>query len=266
MSTGKMIALIKGIGGGSGSGGGGASLPAAAPYQQLVTDGDGKWVAADRLAYKTFEPATITWDGSTDGLESVLGKFFKVSSQVVSKDQILGQTLTLKTPGSDQTINLDDTNVSEDGNGNVVIEFFGTKGVLSIKTPFSSEGVTLSEGLWFIQPNSDAYVSGLKYLSETIHPIPDEYLPGYFKLFVVTAANDGDFENNTYTANMDRDEAMAVLQNYPFAVMKAGNKIYRLSIVVIQNDMFIMTFYDNSGEIEVTLMYNTDGTIVFFNP
>ena len=53
MSTGKTIALIKGLGGGSGSSGG-ASLPAAAPYQQLVTDGEGRlpsWTEQPGLAH-----------------------------------------------------------------------------------------------------------------------------------------------------------------------------------------------------------------------
>lgn len=261
MSTGKTIALIKGIGGGSGSGGG-ASLPTAAPYQQLVTDGEGKWVAEERLAWKEGEKAEITWDGNTEGLTSVLFAYsnqtlYKVSSLSLSDNAIKNGTIYLangrEMPVSDLWGSGD--NITED-----IVYLDAVAFVRKENTDY--KGTIFPEiGVYFADMATAFYSE-----TKTIHPIPAEYLPGYFKLFVVTAANDGDFENNTYTANMTRDEAMAVLQNQPFALMKSGNKIYWLSIVLIQNDMFIMTFTDRSGEIEVTLMYNTDGTIVFFNP
>lgn len=258
MSTGKTIALIKGIGGGSGSGGG-ASLPTAAPYQQLVTDGEGKWVAEDRLAWKTLQK------GSELIPETNLS--FTAQSGLMAGDAPLD---TLLVAGEKYVVNWDGKEYVS--TCQTASEGFPILGNYSLYDPAMDNtgepfcAVQLFTLIFYTQDEAATHTVGLSAMSEAVRTVPAEYLPGYFKLFVVTAANGGDFENDTYTANMTRDEAMAVLQNYPFAVMKAGNKIYWLSIVLIQNDMFIMTFYDRSGDIEVTLMYNADGTIVFFNP
>lgn len=248
----------------------------AEPHQQLVTDGNGDWVPVDRLAWKEGEKVEITWDGNTEGLISVDGAdgtaaLYKVSDLLLDDTVIKAGVIFLS---NGLSVNVDTVWETYASMGLITedIAFFAESGVAFVRRAGTSAiGFTFTEtGVYFVSAKiTDSvtnYTASFVSDSQTIHPIPAEYLPGYFKLFVVTAANGGDFENDTYTANMTRDEAMAVLQNYPFAVMKAGNKIYWLSIVLIQNDMFIMTFYDRSGDIEVTLMYNADGTIVFFNP
>ena len=188
MSTGKMIALIKGIGGGSGSGGGGASLPAAAPYQQLVTDGDGKWVAADRLAYKAVGetellPETTVTVAEVEGSYGAELSGFSID---ILKDYvvILNGTSYRVTPYE----------VRSNFGENVVLlgsrlqdeESF----TFAWDYPFVFMVAPWGCGVYF--QSAGDYTISIQEIAETIHPIPDEYLPTTFVPTAVIKSSDYD--------------------------------------------------------------------------
>ena len=77
---------------------GGGMPEGGAPYQQLVTDGEGKTVWEDRLAYDG-RRVYFEWNGATEGFETVTdpqgGVLVRVSDTVLTADDLVGTTLTV---------------------------------------------------------------------------------------------------------------------------------------------------------------------------
>lgn len=179
-------------------GGGGSSLPIAntATVGQTIkvaaVDGDGKpteWEAGNvswnDLEDKPFgeEVGVIefTWDGDTTGLESVYANpmtFYKVSDIVLTADQLLGNTFTYLEGENADTVAVDETNLEEDSDGRVFVKHMSMNMVISVPVTLSSEGTTLTPGLWFVDIAAySVRTSAVTYTGETIKTIDPKYLP-----------------------------------------------------------------------------------------
>ncbi len=109
--------------GGGKPGGTGAGLPSdVGAYKYMATDGEGKWVAEQRLAWKSVEMTnTLFWDGKPTevGVDAGDGTFFyKLSDSTPTVEQLVGGKVTLSKPDGEEV-----TTPLEAGN---VVVFGGT--------------------------------------------------------------------------------------------------------------------------------------------
>lgn len=150
--------------------GGGASLPDAAPYQQLVTDGEGNWVAEDRLVWKTLQK------GSELIPETNLS--FTAQSGLMAGDAPLNTLLV----ASEKYI------VNWDGKEYVstcqtASEGFPILGNYSLYDPAMENtgepfcAVQLFTLIFYTPDEASTHTVGLYETDEEIHPILEEYLP-----------------------------------------------------------------------------------------
>lgn len=187
--------------------GGGASLPEAGPYEYLVTDGEGNWGTAERLAWKEGEKVEITWDGNTEGLTSVGDVLFKVSDKVLSQEAVKNGVITMS---DGTTFAFADTwdNLVQEGmvtEGGVVTE----DGVFVFNENFELDDFVFDEtGVYFPKVSmyaTDAPTYTCSFVSDmtTIHPIPKEYLP---QPLVFESVGVG----NNYSVNMSFEQWCAI--------------------------------------------------------
>lgn len=121
------------------------------------------------------EQTVITWDGDTDGRESVAGMYYLVSENPPSQDAVVdGARITFNNgdvlevtadfiyPISDTMYNIDN----------------GTYTVCMVATEDGDiEGVVVNKGTYFFKAGTD-YITSLTYgTPDTIHKIDEKYLP-----------------------------------------------------------------------------------------
>ncbi len=153
-----------------GTGGGGASLPAAAPYQQLVTDGEGNWVAEERLAWKTLQK------GSELIPETNLS--FTASSGMMAGDAPLD---TLLVAGEKYVVNWDGKEYVS--TCQTASEGFPILGNYSLYDPAMDNtgepfcAVQLFTLIFYTQDEAATHTVGLSAMSEAVRTVPPEYLP-----------------------------------------------------------------------------------------
>lgn len=224
-----------------------------APYQQLVTDGEGNAKWEDRLAYRTGE--SITWDGDTTGLVQASGTpFFKVSDKVFTASELVGAEASFYENGVTGRIVMAEDDIVE-GDKFIKIGTFAVS-VSELFDPFESIGT------YFSKYDEASYVSGLR-VGDAVVPMDMSFLPlneleSRFSFAItldyVGKDSDGNF---VYTSGITWDEFFSVYENNPGAHIIAivpgrpwgvGDKIYRLSDV-----------WDNSAYFNAF-----DGNMLFF--
>ena len=223
----EVAAAITGVGGGGGLPTGGA------PYQQLVTDGDGNAKWENRLAYRTGE--SITWDGDTTGLVQVSGApLFKVSDRVFTAAELLGAEISFYANGNEQKIVLTENDISEDSGYIMIGEYAVSVSELSVPL-----GPT---GTYFAKVDEATYVSGLR-VGGSVVPMDMSFLPlneleSRFSFAITLDYVEKDSNGNSvYTSGITWDEFLSVYENNPGAHIIAivpgrpwgvADKIYHL--------------------------------------
>lgn len=160
--------------------GGGASLPDAAPYQQLVTDGEGKAGWEQRLAWKEGGDVVIEWDGNATDPDNAIvpvegTTLYWVSPIVFNEAQVKAGKLTSSNGYFEPVIDIWGQFMVGDG----YIAFpeaviFTSKDNVAIG---DVGAITLPKaGVYFVRAG-DVFTSKFETNTETIHPIPAEYLP-----------------------------------------------------------------------------------------
>ena len=88
-------------------------------YKYMATDGEGNWIPADRLAYKTVEMTNeLTYDGNPTsvaaGTDPML--YYRISESTPSSDTMIGGTLTMYNPNyGEQETSIDSEAVEDYG-------------------------------------------------------------------------------------------------------------------------------------------------------
>ena len=149
--------------------GGGASLPDAAPYQQLVTDGDGKWVAEERLAWKTLQK------GSELIPETNLS--FTAQSGLMAGDAPLD---TLLVAGEKYVVNWDGkeyvTTCQTASEGFPILGNYSLYNSALENTGEPFFAMQMFSLVFYTPDEASVHTVGLSAMSEAVHPIPDEYI------------------------------------------------------------------------------------------
>lgn len=188
---------------------GGSGLPEGGePYKQLVTDGEGKAGWEERLAWLEDDKVEITWDGNTDGLETVDNFFYKVSDLNVSNEAIKVGSFVSTTTGDTDDV----TEISSLPADRVLYtdDYAFALGVVITRMPnieISVSGHTFtfpSPGVWFGKENPQIYINRLTTGTEIVHKIPYKYIPN----IVITKNDDG-----TYECNVGYDEFYDLIMN-----------------------------------------------------
>lgn len=168
---------------------GGGGLPPVTGSGKALVSVDGKWVEQEGFPYEeggSFEP--ITWDGDTDGKESVADMFFKMSDNVPnSYSDLIGATIVMtETHGSSRfdwptvisTENI--IQLSEEIQTDVayMIRTIANAAIIVNET-LEAEGLSLSKGVWFCKAEVGDIVDYTSALTapSTIHTIDPKYLP-----------------------------------------------------------------------------------------
>ena len=169
-------------------GGGGSGLPTGgAPYQQLVTDGEGNAKWEDRLAYGA---TVISWDGDTTDRVNAAGAFYKVSDLTPSKKELIGGKLSAVLDGT-RTLIADSFMEGE----NYLI---ADSAIISYADGVPCYDYTLPEkGIYFSYNDPFEYISGLswgevKFLDFNLLP------KNYNVLFTMDASGENVTCNCTY--------------------------------------------------------------------
>lgn len=151
-------------------GGGGGSLPPAAPYQQLVTDGDGNWGAEERLAWKTLQK------GSELIPETEVS--FRASSGMMAGDAPLN---TLLVAGEKYVVNWDGKEyVSTCQTASEGFPILGNYSLYDPATENTGEpfcAVQVFSLVFYTPDEAPTHTVGLSAMSETVRTVPPEYLP-----------------------------------------------------------------------------------------
>jgi hypothetical protein len=128
------------------------------------------------------------WDGNTEGLEvlSVAGgamNFYKVSSDFVEKNEIIGADYDIYFDSETTTDTIDEnTIISEGTNGSYVVLFDGQSPLVFVtknagtETIMGMEVEIFSAGVWLPHFNEDEYTRYIRKISE-IKKIDKEFLP-----------------------------------------------------------------------------------------
>lgn len=258
-----------------GPGGGGASLPAAAPYQQLVTDGEGKWVPVDMLARKEeklselFAQASVQ-TAEADGVNAAELPFFQIT---------VGKKYKVTFDGEDYLLIAQELQTEFAG----AIPYIGTEldsGNWSV--PFSI--VNVQDATYFYTESVGTYSLGVYSVEETTHPIPAEYITGapltfndFGKVLCVDYDPDNDrlifrvdtiadtflvidgvlcdFDENEVTIDILRKRMYTPFYN---ARIQVGNTIYPVAAYVDNGNEIQLHYRDLDGEMHTVSVHGGD--------
>lgn len=140
------------------------------PYQQYVTDGEGKAKWEDRLAYKTKVFDDIVWDGIIEGHETAEPfpqvTIVKVSDIPLSAENVVGATIVY----GDELRRVE---VTQSVIESIDDSFWIFEMIVLMPEDGKFFSASLTSGVWFFADSK-----AREFLSpEAAHPIPAEYLP-----------------------------------------------------------------------------------------
>lgn len=237
----------------------------AMPHRQLVTNGNGEWVAEKRLAWKEGEKVSITWNGNTEGLV-VSSDFpmYKVSDQMPSNDDIAAGTVTFSVNGNVRTENISDV-------WDTMVEIGAVTDKLTVVDPdykpfvaivreagAAYNGITFPEtGIYFVshedvveQTTATEFVWG----KQTIHKIPSEYLPVSRIVFT--------YDGNNYACNVPFEQFEDAVKNgLPISYVDESETLTAYHSVTARRlgmSVSEITVFDGM-EVVVTFAYTPNG-------
>lgn len=241
-----IVDLIKKYGGGTPQGG--------APFQQLVTDADGKAVWEARLAYETVERAfePITWDGNTEGMTVIDGGdqvLVHISTQKIT-DPTLIDNLVFCDSETGETLAVSDFQVRPQGTS------FEIQGGLVTLANDPSLGV--AEGVW-----ASLFSGNVSFVAE-INPKTTTKPKTIDKKFLPEALQFGEdkaFEPIVWDGNTEGLDSIEVIAGDTY-LYKMGD-----SCITKAEELQSVVIYMNQGgaESETTLTSDTFGEN-FFKP
>lgn len=152
------------------------------------------------------EQTTITWDGDTEGRESIDGQYYKVSGDVVTEADVIGAQYHIDSLSSDTFTITEESIISASALG---IDGFATC-PFEPDTPFivfvTSDSETATKGVYFIIDGD--YISSLTYeKGGTIHKIDEKYLPesgSVSKFYIDTRTTGGELVDSTLYIDEER--------------------------------------------------------------
>lgn len=241
--------------------GGGASLPAAAPYQQLVTDGEGKWVAEERLAWKETKVTRIgTYVDETVGVFEPASNNKRGLLYNKAYDGIFSKIVTSAGDTVEAVIDGNSYFLTVKGNNGARPYFIGNKALENSSSPGEDTGevILYNESVPVIILDGTVFSEGSHTIAlykveidETTHPIPAEYIPR------IVFAYDG----TNYTCNVPFEKFRDVLMS-GVPVVLVDTKEGALSM-----DAVVYTYEDADAAIHSetfgwNLSYGEDGVSV----
>lgn len=157
-----------------------ARIPAnPGAYKYMATDGEGNWVAEDRLAYDG--RMTIEWDGNTEGRAAIVtpgGTYYKASNYIPTDEELKNAKYCFTQEGyPDDWYNVKDSWDDSVSEGTVTDEFAIIGSIfVAKKANISIMGVIdVEESGIYLFNTENGYVSELQI--GAIKKIPDEFLP-----------------------------------------------------------------------------------------
>ena len=222
-------------------GGGGGGLPTGgAPYQQLVTDGDGNAKWEDRLAYES-EPVV------TEIIPQTTVTFSKINGMMVavlpkSFDLFYGQTYTILWDGTEYVC----TGILANG----TVPVLGNLGIMGAGDDTGEPFIFYNDkGQWAAVSTESAteHVIGIKGPSPQIVPLDGKYLPSA----AVRAFN---FPRNVAHGQMV--DAITAFKAGSASIVWDGSKVIRalynssadtISVTFAEEPLAILTYSNRSG-------------------
>lgn len=197
-------------------GSGGGTPQGGAPFQQLVTNGEGEAVWEERLAYEeqAFEP--IVWDANVEVLERFAAPmgvdFLKISNELIPNATGEGiASAVLEGTAFDGTYMTDTLSITvlNDGWG-----LLASDGMPYVSVVTDSQSSGMSVGTWILDFAALNVSAVIKINpTTTLKTIDPKYLPGGGSgggVFVVNFTQD---ENYDFIADKTFDEIIAALAN-----------------------------------------------------
>lgn len=140
----------------------------------------GSFKLPDGYPYEEEQNILIEWDGNTEGLEQFNNNYFKISDEVLTKEKLIGATLSyVDTYGEKGTLVLTETDMEETATGVTISEPYNKNIVVNSTeiSTFAVKTVPTSLGVW-VEDNIKSF--RLEKKISTIHTIDPKYMPeGY---------------------------------------------------------------------------------------
>lgn len=220
-------------------GGGGSGLPSGgAPYQQLVTGGDGNAKWENRLAYETDPVLTEIIPQTTVTFSEMPGTGWMIAVLPKSFDLVDGQTYTILWDGTDYVC----TGIL----GNGTVPALGNLGIMGAGDDTGEPFIFYNDGQWAAVSTESAteHVIGIKGLSPQIVPLDGKYLPP-------SAVRAFNFPKNVEHGQMV--DAITAFKTGSASIVWYGSKV-------------INAFYNSSADtISVTFAEEPLATITYSN-
>lgn len=185
----------------------------------IATHGMG-WTESEEV-----EGFDITWDGNTEGLDIVLGGYYKIDSDlhnIASVEDLIGAKLIATDGHETETITLNEEDVVEGEITNALFIYpssigFGM-GIIAFDGAVDPETHTpISKGIWFAA-TEDFYLPRLykeASTEEVVHQIDEKYIPQTSGGAMVVNFTDNPDDEFHPIANKTPQEAMAALISMP---------------------------------------------------
>lgn len=246
----------------------------------------------NRLCYEEIGTVYITWDGYTGGHVgedySQDGAFWKVSDNIYTKEELIGQSFTFKNPNytSFTTVEITEDKIKDD----IALWLNGVKGFVIYDQATNSSpeiaiitevttSTTLTPGLYFSgsrspNANSNYYVSKMTTNGVIVHQLDPKYIPGTTYLVKLDYNVDKYIVDKSYDdIKMAIDDGKYVVlydpeENYVLQLAHCSSNFiafsrvtpYLISYVEIESDNAVS--YDNieiEGSENWLCSYNVDG-------
>lgn len=184
---------------------------------------------------------TLTWDGNTEGLVSAMGVFYKVSSIVPTKEELLNGVSIFMNGNLMGSLGTDDMSqaVLEDGFTPLDIVFI-------VPTDnYSNDGAEFPEkGIYFLNDGEGSICTGLTINGYTcfpsVKPIDSKYLPKALQFGVDYSNGVTLADNKTYTYSADNDAYMVDFSIEP-------NCVYKVVCNGVEYELVSQTFTQELG-------------------
>lgn len=235
-------------------GGGGSGLPSGgAPYQQLVTDGDGNAKWQGRLAYETDPVLEEIIPQTTVTFSEMSGKM--AASWPESFDLVDGQTYAISWDGVDYIC----TGILFGG----VYPVLGNLGLIGAGEDTGEPFIFMNQGQWMVGSAESAteHVIGISEAAVEIVKIDEKYLPSA----AVRAFN---FPKNV--AHKQMVDAITAFETGSASIVWDGSKVIRafynshadmISVTFAEEPLRLLTYSNNSGVYNKELGSETYGEV-----
>lgn len=188
------------------------------------------------------EQTVITWDGDTEGRESLFGEMYLISEESFSKNSAIGAVISF---ANGNTLNVSANNIVEYTSNVFEIRDNIRTVCIVAEEDTDIDDIIVQKGVYFAKVGA-SYVTSIVYTPKTVHKIDEKYLPeAGGAVMIVNVKLDEEtetiFADKTYTEIAEHHQ-----QGEP-VVLYNGLNFYDLQNIAENEAIFTKIFLGSAG-------------------